>query len=336
MIKLKLLISENVQLATRLYGSALEESDIEWLNRVTDGRKDYTYKTLVELMLEEKQGYGKWNLNQWKDAYTQLLNYHRNIFPIDGFSFDSPKPTVSKRILSDRAEVIKIISKWPKIAKRNLRADIAEPRRSFDRLRDRVQLINHYLTFLFNKPEQQQATIFKKVFSSDHPTFDEVLDYVEEKHNLLSGGEAFNKDGLYKIVEDHKYDLRIVYDKGNIVVVDVTGQPGVKAIGCNSLWCFSYGSEYGKAGEQFDSYSHNGHVYAVVNFEEPQDSPDFIHIVIKPFENQTHHDDPGIFNMANEEGYGNAKQLIWHFANKDDSIFDVFRWDVDGQDQLKL
>lgn len=326
MIKLRFLLPENAQLATKLYGNKLEAADIEWLDRVTHGKKDHTYKTLVELMLEDKQAYARWNLQQWQDAYAQLLNYHENVFPIEGFSFDSPVQSVYKKTLTERAKVLKIIGKWPKFALRNLRGDIRLPRQSFTKVLDRIEYIEMHLSFLENKPADQKVVILKKIFSSDRPTFEDVLDYVEEKENLLAGTFKMSKDDLSKIIKNHEYDLKVVYDKGNIVIVDVTGQPGMKALGCNSLWCFAYGSEYGKAGEHFDHYSFNGHVYAIIDFSIPPTDKTFMHVVTKPFENGSE-DNPGIYNMANEEEYGEAQAIVSYLIKKDPAAMSVFKWE---------
>jgi hypothetical protein len=326
MIKLRLLLLENVQLATKLYGDKLEDSDIEWLDRVTHGKKDHTYKTLVELMIEDKQSYSRWNLQQWQDAYTQLLNYHKNIFPIEGFSFDSLLPSVNKKILSDRAKLIKTISEWPKFSLRNLREDIRKPRQSFATVLDIVEYIDNHLRFLENRPEEQKMIILKKIFSSERPTFEDVLVYVEEKENLIAGTFKLSKDDLAKIIERNSYDLKIVYDKKNIVIVDVTGQSGMKALGCNSLWCFSYGSEYDKGGEHFDHYSFNGHVYTIINFSVPPTDKSFMHVVTKPFENGSE-DSPGIYNMANEEEYGDPVDVASYLVSNDATAMSVFRWE---------
>ena len=222
--------------------------------------------------------------------------------------------------------LIKTISKWPKVAKRNLRTDIAKPSENFNRLRDIIEYIDAHLNYLNNRNDEQKKLIYNKIFSSDHPTFNDVLNFVEEKQNLLQGGTAFTKEQLYKLVSENDFDLKIVYDKNNVVIVDVTGQSGIKAIGCNSLWCFTYGNEYGLAGEQWDRYSHNGHVYAIIDFKEDQASPEFIHILLKPFNMQEEEDQTYLYDMANEQTYGDARNTILYIT-KDESSLDVFKFE---------
>ena len=326
-IKLQYLLLENFQLAMKVYGDKLSPEDVEFLTKLCG--RDYTFKTMADLLIQNKEwGDAGWKDKKWKDALDQIRNYHKNVFPIIDFDYDSVQPVVTKQMMENRANIIRVFSTWPKIAKRNLRKDIAQPRSAsgFSRLINRVEYIDAHLHYLDGRNEETKDAIFKKIFSSDHPTFEEVLDFVEDKQNLLQGGKAYSKEGLYKLVEKYDYDLNIVYDNGNVVVVDVTGQPGIKVIGCNSLWCFTHGTEYGRAGEQWDQYSHNGHVYAIINFKMEQTDPDFIHILTKPFE-QSSEDEVYLYNMANEQQYGDPKNIIVWIAGGDTSILSVFKWE---------
>jgi hypothetical protein len=324
-LKLKTLLGENYQLAIKLYGDKLSPEDIEFLTRLCG--RDYTFKTLADLKIEDKEAFDPWKDKQWTEALVQLRDYNSKIFPIIGFSFDSAKPVASRSMMRDRAEIIRIISEWPRIAKRNLRREISTPRnwKGFTELKNLVEYIDAHLSYLNNKTDKQKEMISRKIFSSDHPTFKEVADFVDDKENLIQGGHAYSKEVLYKLVQDNDYDLKIVWDNNDVVIVDVMSQPGMKLIGCNSLWCFTYGSEYGRAGEQWDRYSHNGHVYAIIDFKQPQDSPEFIHILIKPFEQQTD-DESFLFDMANVEKYGRAEDIITHITG-DQSVLSIFKWE---------
>ncbi len=327
MIKLQNLIIENYQLAKKIYGDKLTPEDEEFLTNIC--HKDHTFKLLADLLMEDKLSDGhlipRWTEKDWKNAHIQLKDHHRNVLPIKDFSYDSRVPIVSKKMLKDRLKVILILSEWPSIAKRNLRRDIARPRKTFSDLEDKVAYINVHLGYIENRDDAIKAVILKKIFSSDHPSFDDVLDFVKDKENLLKGGKAYSKEGLYELVKEYDSELNIVYDRGDIVVVDVTGQTGIKVIGCNSLWCFTYGNADGIGGKQFDMYSHNGHVYAIIDFKEPQTSPDFIFILTKPFEHQKGDDRTYLYNMANDETYGDARYTIAHIAGTQD-ILNVFKW----------
>lgn len=349
MIKLKGILFENFSLAKKLYidTGKLDQQDVDFLTSLCN--KDYTFKTLADLMLEDKKHSIKWNRDQWKKCYLQLKNYNKNIFPIEDFSFDSSNVCVSKNLIVHRENVLIEFNKWPSIAKRNLKSDIRIPRKEYEfmHLDDLLAHVNHYLSLLNNRSESVKNQIYKKIFSSNHPKFDDILEFLEDKTNLLHG-TAFTKKQFYKIVKENSDYLNIVYDKNNIVIVDVTGQPGIKALGCNSLWCFTYGDEYGKAGEQWDQYSYNGHVYAIINFSEPQDSPEFIHIVVKPiFEklkiphydpkqtyfpfkhdmDNSYSDDSGVYDMSNQMVYGNQYEIINGLVKHDPDALKVFTFE---------
>lgn len=322
MIKLVDLLWENYQLALKIYGDELTSEDVEFLGKLSN--KDFTFKTLADLLIEDKKDHNKWDSKKWEMTLSQLRNYNKHVFPIKDFSFDSTKSVVTKRILEYRQKVMDVIREWPTIAKRNLRKDISLPRSDFYRLYDRVSYIDAHLSYLNNRDDTQKSMIMKKIFSSDHSTFEEVLDFVETKENLLQG-KAFSKEELKKIIEKNDYDLKLIYERGDILIVDVTGQPGIRAIGCNSLWCFTYGSEYSKAGEQWETYSYNGHVYAIIDFGVEQTDPNFIHILIKPFDQQDE-DKSNLFDMANQEVYGDAKNIITHITG-DPDVLNLFKFE---------
>ena len=130
-------------------------------------------------------------------------------------------------------------------------------------------------------------------------------------------------------------ELDDIYENGNIMVVEVTGPYGMKEIGCNSLWCFTYGG--GANWQTFDNHSTNGIVYAIIDFSQSSDSPDFMHVLIKPliYDETTpgsdeftgeEENDNKLYNMANESvneagyspidfieqkiGIDNAKKLL--------------------------
>ena len=333
MIKLRQLLFENVQLAKKLYidTNKLDQRGVTFLDNLSGG--DYTFKTLADLYLEDPVLTHNWNSEDWNKTVTQLRNYNKNVFPIENFSFDSKSVTVTRRLFRDRAEILRIVNSWPSIAKRNLKKDIATPRnaREFHKLRDTIDYIDSHLKYLNNRSDEVKQLIYQKIFSSNNSTFEEVLNFVEDKGNLMYN-KTFTKDELYQLVAENDYDLHVVYDKNNIVIVDVTGQPGIKTIGCNSLWCFTYGSEYGLAGEQWDQFSYNGHVYAIINFSIAQDDPEFINIVTKPFSyaldtGAIETDDSHVYNMMNDQHYGNTEQVVRYLINNDSEALKVFKFE---------
>lgn len=335
MISLKKLILENYQLAKKLYIDThlLTKEEEDFIYDLCNG--DYTYKTLCDLYLEDKQSHDHWRENDWKSVVLQLRNYHGRVFHVKNFSFDSDKPTITKDIIKHRQQILTTIYNWPSYARRNLKQDISEPRnsREFYKINDNIDHINRHIKYLNNRSEEQKEKILKKIFNSSHQSFNDVLDFVEDKSNLFTE-KTFSKEELYQLVKENDYDLKIVYDKNNIVIVDVTGQPGIKIIGCNSIWCFTYGTEYGVAGEHWDRYSYNGHVYAIIDFNTDQSSPEFIHILTKPFDYHGNdvdydvdYDQSEIYNMSNDLVYGNPKEIVLCLVHNDQEALKVFRFE---------
>ena len=77
-----------------------------------------------------------------------------------------------------------------------------------------------------------------------------------------------------------------MYDENNVIVIEVSGPTGIRAIGKNSLWCFTYGNN---TQYEWVRSNHNGYVYVIINLNEKQDSPDFMYVLIKPLD--IHHPD---------------------------------------------
>ena len=85
MIKLWSLLTENFQLANKVYAGQLSAADIDFLTTLCN--KDYTFKTLTDLLMEEKSNTGgwPWTVKQWQKTVIQLRNYNKNVFPIQNF-----------------------------------------------------------------------------------------------------------------------------------------------------------------------------------------------------------------------------------------------------------
>jgi hypothetical protein len=117
----------------------------------------------------------------------------------------------------------------------------------------------------------------------------------------------FTRNKIKEIVKEDGYDLEIVYDKNNIMIVEVSGPQGIKKIGCNSLWCFTYGSGFDAAWQSWNNYSTNGLVYVMIDFRESPDSKDFMHVLIKPLRDEYDEDEmenpTTLFDMSNEVQY---------------------------------
>lgn len=273
-------------------------------------------------------------IEDWKKVrqyHNQLKAYNKNVFPIEGFNINGVQDIWAFiRSLNEREKIVEDIKKLPSIAIRNMKDDFRQIRNSSDlqAYRDRLEHFLVYYSMLDNREEKMKATIQKKMFIAG-VTLNDLLNFVEEKQNLL-GGVKFTKNSVKKIIDNNYHnELEVIYEKGNVMVVEVSGPHGIKDIGCNSVWCFTYGSGFDNAWRQWDKYSTNGIVYAIIDFSEPSDSPEFMHVLIKPInynpESEDEDDEDNnsvLYNMANEESYGainvidqligidNAKKLL--------------------------
>jgi hypothetical protein len=109
--------------------------------------------------------------------------------------------------------------------------------------RHRLEYFLGHYSLLDNRDAELKKFVEKKMFKSGM-TIEKLLSFVEEKENLL-GGKKFDKDVIKSVIEDNNHgELEIIYDQGDIMVVEVGGPYGIKEIGCNSLWCFTYGEGY--------------------------------------------------------------------------------------------
>jgi hypothetical protein len=264
-------------------------------------------------------------IKKLREFYDELKSYNKNVFPIKGFSIDKPlsphEVGTFIATLEDRKKLMINIKKLPSVAIRNLKAEIRQER-DYSEMRDYTNDLGYFLglySMLGNRDDKLKKSIENKMFTAGS-TLESLLRFAEEKENLL-GGAKFTKNKVKKIAKENEYDeVDVIYEKGDIMVLDVTGVYGIKEIGCNSLWCFTYGSGFDMAYRNWDSYSTNSHVYIIIDFRQSPDSPDFMYVLIKPlktYEARGDEDDDEdytpLYNMANEEDYnsiGTVKHLI--------------------------
>lgn len=240
-----------------------------------------------------------------KSFYQQLKSYNKNVFPIEGLNVNGVGDIWSLiQALKQRATILEKIKELPSVAIRNMRADIRTPRsgNEMNHYRDRLEYFLAHYSFLGNRSEELKRFVEKKMFKSG-VDIEQLVDFAEEKENLL-GGKKFDKDVIKDIISDNNHsELEIIYEKDNIMIVEVSGPYGIKDIGCNSLWCFTYGEGYSR---NWSQHSYNDTVYVIIDFDEPTDSKDFMNVVIKPIDFKSDDkevNDDVVFNMANENRY---------------------------------
>lgn len=300
-------IFENMQLVKKKFidTGILSKDEIDIVSDVTN-KDNYSYiiASYIEHlhMLHPYDDINKIR-NRAEIFYEMVKKYNKNVFPIDGFDVIHFEDIMSvSESLSVREKIIELTKKLPSLAIRNLKNDIREPRTllEFKSYHDDLQYFIGYYSYLLNKPEDVQDKFAKKMFKSN-VTLDDLMDFVDDKEFFL-GGSEFSKKDIAKIAENE--DLEITYDKGDIMIVKVFSAEGIKTIGCNSLWCFTYGKGYSQAIKEWGQFSYNDMVYVIIDYKESPDSPSFMYVVVKPidFDNEYEEDDDDnpLYDMAND------------------------------------
>lgn len=98
------------------------------------------------------------------------------------------------------------------------------------------------------------------------------------KKKTIFDGEKMDVKSVADVCKNN--NKPIIYYKKNVMILKITNVNQIKAIGCNSLWCFTYGDAYYNALEMWEGYSHNNIVYVIINFNYESDDSNFMHVFI--------------------------------------------------------
>lgn len=377
----KALMSENVQLADKVYFNTgkLSPEAKRYILHITGG-DPYT-KIISDIYyaeMKQSKKMGNWAISHISDEpeeehqdgqddvlpvedwrrireyHNQLKEYNKNVFPIKDLDINKPKDVWEIiRSLKERSSILKKMKELPKIALSNMREDIRTPRNSkeLQNYRSNLEYFLNQYSLLSNRKGSVKANIEKKMFKSG-VTLDDLIDFADEKQNLI-GGKKLNKAVIKKIIAENEDELQIVFEKGNKIVVDVTGPDGIKAIGCNSVWCFTYGPGVYSRGGAWYQNSTNNHVYVIIDFDEESDSPYFMYVLIKPLDFNSEADDES-GDRSNEEKMAdmsnqftdNPLGVIYDFMTPQEAymIFNFgehregpsSKWPYENPNQLKL
>lgn len=250
-------------------------------------------------------------LKDWqkiREYHNQLKAYDKNVYPIAGLDINNQKD-IWKLVnaLNQRSSILEYMKKLPSIAIRNMKADIRKPRTSMELqyYRSDMEYFLKYYALLSNRTGEMKDAVDKKIFRSGI-TLADLKEFMKDKSNLV-GGRKIDKQFVKQVVQENSGELKIVYDKGNVMIIDVTGENGIKAIGCNSVWCFTYGSDstaYRGPKTTWSSNHTNGHVYVIIDLSQNSDSPYLMYTLIKPLDITADDYQMGnkekLVNMANE------------------------------------
>ena len=335
------MLNENQQLADKLYFKTgkLNADDQQMIANITHG--DNFTKFIADCAVFLKEHSLSSDISkQLREIYNQINTYNKNVFPIKGLTGDINKLDGAELMysLKDREKILNIFKTLPSIATRNLKAEIRQER-DYNELHDYLNLAEYLdanISMITNRDEKMQSKIFQKMFKNG-VTMSQLVDFVEDKENLL-GGANVTKNEILKVVDENSNDMKIVYQKGKIMVVRVGSPQAIKNIGCTSLWCFTYGTGFDHAYRQWNDYSTNDIVYVIIDFSEQSDSSTFMHVVIKPLDwEEQEGDDDGmgdgvnsrkVFDMGNDQLETPLPYLVNRFGNlkQAKNIF-TFEWD---------
>lgn len=304
-------LNENIQLADKVYfrNGKLSEEDKEIILNITNS-DNYT-KLISDFYFYLKDIDNNTLIKRLKLLYNDVLNYNKNVFPIVGYDVYNTKNIYDiVNGLEKRRKIIEEINKLPSIATRNMKDDIRVERTAKE-LNDYLHYLEYFIThysLLSNRDENTQKNILRKMFKGN-TTLKQLMRFVDDKENFI-GGVDFTKEDIKKLSKME--DFEIVYEKGDVMIVEVYSPKGIKAIGCNSLWCFTYGSGFDSAYRQWSMYSYNDIVYVLIDFREKSDSKYFMHVLIKPLTNddgvlikydEDNEDESPLYDLSNEQCY---------------------------------
>ena len=307
-----ILLKEYSQQAEKAYfkTGALNDHDKEIILGIT-GSDNFT-KIISDIYYAYKKqrhrdgGLSSGELSNLKSFYGQFKNYNKNVFPIKDLNINGVKnATELINVLTKRQEILDNMKLLPSVAIRNLKDDIRKPR-DYKEFHDYEHYLKYFMSLysmLSNRDEKMREAILRKAFKANTNIHD-LVSFLDEKNNLL-GGTSFTRKKIKEIVDSYNSESDIIFDKGNIMVVEVGGPTGMSKIGCNSVWCFSYGG--GNNWNTWNNYSTNGVVYVIIDFKQKPDTIDFMHVLIKPidwdentnYEEDENYDSP-LYSMDNE------------------------------------
>jgi hypothetical protein len=342
-IKSKIKLIENIQLADKFYfkKNKLSDKDKKYILNITNG--DHFTKIISDIFYYMKENnlifrdfiYRNRDLSyntSLNDYYTEFKYYNKNFLPMK--DFDIYKSTDIWKIISyfnQRMYIKYVLSNLPSKAVRNLKDELKIERdlKEMGWLSNNISYLYTQISLLNNKEEHIKNRIINKAFKSSN-TVNDILRFFDDKSNFVGDG-GFTKKQLEKIIENSNYSF-IKYDNNNIVVVSISDPNDLKKIGCNSLWCFTYGENNWNT---FINYSYNDTVYVIFDFSKKINDDGFSYTIFKPIidlddDYNTDEEDDTSFMYDHFNDPINHSYALKYLINKFGSIekaLDIFNFD---------
>lgn len=256
---------ENVQQAQKHYLNTgkIDQSDFKNVLSVTRGDAYTLFLCGVEVYQTLSMISPPMDID---DLYSELRAYKKDVLPIKGWEgimqpLTDPQTFVMVQALVLRSRILEQFQLLPSIAMRNMREELRLPRNAGD-MSDylhTISLLAYGWSQLANRPQEQLDKIAKKIFSSKYPWASDKLDAVEGAADMKLPMKGM--DEVYETIERCGHGAEIVQDDERVIVVRVLEHEAIKALGCNSSWCFSMPISSG----DWESYSTDNMIYWVAN-----------------------------------------------------------------------
>jgi len=320
-------INENLQLADKYIfnKNILSNDDKEYLLRICSDKKYFFILSQFYIYIKNYSFLRK-DINL---LYQNLKDYDKKFIDIKLDLYKNYNKDLIGKLIEELENVNKIkeiFNELPSIALRNLKHELKTLDNSWDikHYLDSLKYLQSLYSYLGNKDILYKKKIEQKIFKNN-TTLRQIINFVDEKHNLFLD-EKISKKEIIDIIEEsqERWDvLNIVYEKNDILVVEVSDPDGIKKIGKYSLWCFTYGKNINYY--EWNEYSYNGIVYVIFDFSCLLSDPYFSMVLIKPF--KMNNPDRGEFSLwdnHNEPIESNPKTFLSKIIGTTKEINKIF------------
>jgi hypothetical protein len=306
-------INENIQLADKYIFSKdlLSEDQKKYLLNICLDKKNFFILSQIYVYINNHSFIRKDILK----LYTYLSSYDKKFINI-GLDFykNYSEQEIGNLInsLENVSKIKKIFQKLPSIALRNLRHELKNLNSPWDisHYLDNLEYFYSFWGLLSNKSPLFRKKIEQKLFKNNI-TLKKLMNFTDEKRNLFLDTKMSKKE-IIDIIEETQLTwdiLNVVYDKNNILVIEVSDPQGIKNIGNYSLWCFTYGDDINI--RQWKEFSYNDIVYVIFDFSLLISDPYFSMVLIKPFKmNNSDRGDFSLWDNHNEPIESNPKTFL--------------------------
>ena len=304
-------INENLQLADKYIfdKNLISEEKKEYLLNICLDKKFFFILSQIYIYKD------KYYIRDIQKVYEEIVNYNKKFIDIGLDIYKNYSEQEIGKLIESLKNVnrIKVIfQELPSIALRNLKHELKTLNTSWyiKSYLDKLEYFQYHYSLLSNKDSLYKKKIEQKMFKNN-VTVNDLIDFAEDKSNLFLDTKISKKEIIDIVEESQKSgdDLNIVYEKDNILIIEVSSAYGIRKIGKYSLWCFTYGETVNY--RQWQEYSYDGIIYIIFDFSCNVCNPYFSFVLIKPLKmNNPSDSDFSLWNNYNEPVEHSPKKLL--------------------------